>query len=262
MNVPDTGAQDMTEIQMKAPFDTEARGFTSLRRPDNLPDEIAHQIRQRILNGSLAHGQRLPTEHELATAFDVSRNVVREAIARLKLSGYVETRRGTGSFVAHGIGQRNFEIVTDELMEKDALEHVFQLRVEIESGAAALAAMYRTDAQLEALRVALAKVDESGGDLEKGTDSALDFHLAVGNATNNPYFIRLMAHLSHVLHDAVRTLRTGSTGTARIAEVENEHHAIFDAIAAGDAEAARTAMRRHLTNGIERHRARRPRKAT
>ena len=147
-------------------------------------------------------------------------------------------------------------------MEKDALEHVFQLRVEIESGAAALAAMYRTDAQLEALRVALAKVDESGGDLEKGTDSALDFHLAVGNATNNPYFIRLMAHLSHVLHDAVRTLRTGSTGTARIAEVENEHHAIFDAIAAGDAEAARTAMRRHLTNGIERHRARRPRKAT
>ena len=70
MNVPDTGAQDMTEIQMKAPFDTEARGFTSLRRPDNLPDEIAHQIRQRILNGSLAHGQRLPTEHELATAFD------------------------------------------------------------------------------------------------------------------------------------------------------------------------------------------------
>ena len=75
MNVPDTGAQDMTEIQMKAPFDTEARGFTSLRRPDNLPDEIAHQIRQRILNGSLAHGQRLPTEHELATAFDVSRNV-------------------------------------------------------------------------------------------------------------------------------------------------------------------------------------------
>ncbi|HBO77537.1 MAG TPA: FadR family transcriptional regulator, partial [Cupriavidus sp.] len=59
-------------------------------------------------------------------AFDVSRNVVREAIARLKLSGYVETRRGTGSFVAHGIGQRNFEIVTDELMEKDALEHVFQ----------------------------------------------------------------------------------------------------------------------------------------
>ncbi|MFJ4290730.1 FadR/GntR family transcriptional regulator [Cupriavidus sp. NPDC089707] len=243
---------------MKDHLDTEIRGFKSLRRPDNLPDEIAHQIRQRILDGTLAHGQRLPTEHELATAFDVSRNVVREAIARLKLSGYVETRRGTGSFVAQGIGQRNFEIVTDELLQKDALEHVFQLRVEIESGAAALAARFRTPQQLEALRMALVKVDAAGGDWEKGADTALDFHLAVGNATNNPYFVRLMAHLSHVLHDSVRTLRSTSTGTSRIAEIEKEHHAIFDAIAAGNADEARAAMRLHLTNGIERHRARGP----
>lgn len=232
---------------MKAQLGMEIRGFTSLRRPDNLPDEIAHQIRQRILDGTLAHGQQLPTENELATAFDVSRNVVREAIARLKLAGYVETRRGTGTFVAQGIGQRNFEIVTDELLHEDALEHVFQLRVEIESGAAALAARFRTPAQLEALRLALAKVDEAGADWEKGADTALDFHLAVGNATNNPYFIRLMAHLSHVLHDSVRTLRSTSTGTTRIAEVEQEHHAIFDAIAAGNADQARAAMRYHLT---------------
>ncbi|CAJ97261.1 Transcriptional regulator, GntR-family [Cupriavidus necator] len=247
---------------MKAQLGMEIRGFTSLRRPDNLPDEIAHQIRQRILDGTLAHGQQLPTENELATAFDVSRNVVREAIARLKLAGYVETRRGTGTFVAQGIGQRNFEIVTDELLHEDALEHVFQLRVEIESGAAALAARFRTPAQLEALRLALAKVDEAGADWEKGADTALDFHLAVGNATNNPYFIRLMAHLSHVLHDSVRTLRSTSTGTTRIAEVEQEHHAIFDAIAAGNADQARAAMRYHLTNGIERHKARAPGKTT
>lgn len=237
---------------------TAPRDFTRLSRPDNLPDDIAHQIRERILNGTLAMGQRLPTEHEMASAFDVSRNVVREAIARLKLAGYVETRRGTGSFVAQDIGHRHFEIVEGELLRGDALQHVYQLRVEIESGAAALAAQFRTDAQLETLRLALAKVDRAGDDLQQGVDTALDFHLAVSSATNNPYFIRLMAHLSRVIHDAVRTLRTTSTGTARIAEIEREHHAIFDAIAAHDADAARNAMRRHLVNGMERHLALRP----
>lgn len=237
---------------------TATRGFTRLRRPDNLPDDIAHQIRERILNGSLALGQRLPTEHEMASAFEVSRNVVREAIARLKLSGYVETRRGTGSFVAQDIGNRNFEIVTDELLQPDALDQVYQLRVEIESGAAALAAQFRTQAQLETLRTALVKVDQAGEDWQQGADSALDFHLAVSAATNNPYFIRLMAHLSRVLHDAVLTLRSTSTGTGRISEIEKEHHAVFDAIATGDADAARTAMRGHLVNGMERHLASRP----
>ena len=56
--------------------------FDSLGRPENLPDEIAQQLRARILNESLAPGQRLPTEQELGAQFGVSRNVVREAIAR------------------------------------------------------------------------------------------------------------------------------------------------------------------------------------
>ena len=56
-----------------------ASAFDSLGRPENLPDEIAQQLRARILNESLAPGQRLPTEQELGAQFGVSRNVVREA---------------------------------------------------------------------------------------------------------------------------------------------------------------------------------------
>ena len=51
--------------------------FDNLGRPENLPDEIAQQLRTRILNESLAPGQRLPTEQELGAQFGVSRNVVR-----------------------------------------------------------------------------------------------------------------------------------------------------------------------------------------
>ncbi|MCD0504258.1 FadR/GntR family transcriptional regulator [Bordetella petrii] len=240
---------------MARPKPTPDSPFESLRRPDNLPDEIAQQIRQKILSQAFEPGERLPTEQELSQSFGVSRNVVREAIARLKLSGYIETRRGVGSFVASGPGPNNFEILPSDLLRADALEQVYQLRVEIEAGAAALAAQQRTDAQLDKLRDALARVDEAGGDWRHGADRALDFHMAVCQATNNPYFVRLLSLFGRAIGDAVRTLRYGSTGTERMAQVEAEHHRIFDAIAARDSDAARAAMREHLSNGMQRRRA-------
>jgi len=229
--------------------------FGSLTRPDNLPDEIALQIRGKIVSKAFEPGQRLPTELELSQVFGVSRNVVREAIARLKLSGYIETRRGVGSFVATDAGQQHFALTPQELLRADALEQVYELRVEIEAGAAALAARHRTEAQLAALRDALAKVDASTDDWRVGADRAIDFHMAVGEATNNPYFVRLLGHFARVIGDAVRTLRYSSTGTDRMDQIEHEHHQIFDAIAAGDADAARQAMREHLEHGMERRKA-------
>jgi DNA-binding FadR family transcriptional regulator len=229
--------------------------FGSLARPDNLPDEIAQQIRQKILSQAFEPGQRLPTEFELSQSFGVSRNVVREAIARLKLSGYIETRRGVGSFVATEAGQRNFEILPQDLLRADALEQVYELRVEVEAGAAALAAQHRTDAQLAELRDALTRADASSDDWREGADTALDFHMAVGRATNNPYFVRLLSHFGRTIGDAVRTLRYGSTGTDRMAQIEREHHRIFDAVAARDSDAARQAMRLHLNNGMQRRQA-------
>jgi GntR family transcriptional regulator, transcriptional repressor for pyruvate dehydrogenase complex len=86
--------------------------FTTFDRPDNLPDAIAQQIWSKIISGAFEQGEKLPTEHELSEKFGVSRNVVREAIARLKLNGLIETRRGIGSFVAANIGEKKFEILT------------------------------------------------------------------------------------------------------------------------------------------------------
>ncbi|HEY7804500.1 MAG TPA: GntR family transcriptional regulator, partial [Orrella sp.] len=77
--------------------------FESFGKPDNLADEIAAQLRDRILKETLSPGQRLPTEQALGAQFGVSRNVVREAIARLKLTGLVETRHGVGTFVKHDL---------------------------------------------------------------------------------------------------------------------------------------------------------------
>lgn len=228
--------------------------FDSLGRPENLPDEIAQQLRARILNESLAPGQRLPTEQELGAQFGVSRNVVREAIARLKLTGLVETRHGVGTFVCSDIAMRPFEVSHDDLLDLAQLIQVHQLRVEIESGAAALAATHRTKQQLEMLQQALKRVDQDSADWQAAAHSAVDFHLAVAQAANNPYFVRIMGHLSHVIHNAVRTFRFRITGTPRIDEIGDEHLNIVDAIARQDSAAARLAMRTHLDNAMARYR--------
>lgn len=227
--------------------------FTAFERPNNLPDAIARQIRFKILSSEFQEGQKLPTELELAELFQVSRNVVREAIAQLKLNGLIETRRGVGTFVSKNVNARKFEVIADDLLDKGQLRQVYQLRIEIESGAAALAAQSRSAAQLKSLEKALRETDQAGGDWERGAEAALKFHMAVTQCSNNPYFIRLMEHLGYVLHNAVRTLRFSTTGTERIEHVEREHHAIFDAIRDRDAQRARGAMRDHLSNGMERY---------
>lgn len=228
--------------------------FDNLGRPENLPDEIAQQLRARILNESLAPGQRLPTEQELGAQFGVSRNVVREAIARLKLTGLVETRHGVGTFVCADLAMRPFEVSHDDLLELSQLIHVHQLRIEIESGAAALAATHRTNAQLDALKLALKRLEANSADWQVASHSAVDFHLAVAHCANNPYFVRIMGHLSHVIHDAVRTFRFRTIGTTRVEEIGDEHDQIVDAIARRDSAGARLAMRTHLENAMARYR--------
>ena len=228
--------------------------FDSLGRPENLPDEIAQQLRARILNESLAPGQRLPTEQELGAQFGVSRNVVREAIARLKLTGLVETRHGVGTFVCADLAMRPFEVSHDDLLELSQLIHVHQLRVEIESGAAALAATHRTNAQLESLKLSLKRLESNSSDWEVASHSAVDFHLAIAHCANNPYFVRIMGHLSHVIHNAVRTFRFRTVGTNRVEEIGDEHEQIVDAIARRDSAGARLAMRTHLENAMARYR--------
>jgi GntR family transcriptional repressor for pyruvate dehydrogenase complex len=225
--------------------------FHPFDRPENLADAVALQIRMRIVSGEFAPQQKLPTEMDLAARFKVSRNVVREAIARLKLNGLIDTRRGVGSFVAADIHAKRFEVMPADLLDENQLRQILELRVEIEEGAAALAAIHRTDEQLAMLRKTLSNVDGAAHDWELGASAAFRFHLAVAQCSNNQYFVQLMEHLSHSLHSAVRTLRYTASRRERVDEIEQEHHAIVAAIEAQDPQAARSAMRAHLTRAYD-----------
>ena len=69
-------------------------------------------LKEKIENGSVLAGSKLPTENELVTAYHVSRVTVRKALDALSQQGYLERRSGKGTFVAEKKLQRTLDGVT------------------------------------------------------------------------------------------------------------------------------------------------------
>lgn len=227
--------------------------FVALDRRPRLPDEIARRIAARVQDGHLAPGQRLPTEAALGRQFGVSRSVIREAIARLKVDGVVTTRQGLGAFVSDNPTGQTFRIDPETLRDSTGLYHVFELRTEVEAAAAALAALRATAAQRAGIAQARAALAEAIGRGDDGTEADLAFHLRIAEAANNPCLSDLMAFLAERLRASIEAARRHSRRHAGWTDrAQNEHEAIAAAIARGDGEAARAAMRAHLVNAAGR----------
>jgi len=236
---------------MPAPSRT-APTFELLARRELLPDEIARGLSEKIASGTLAPGDRLPTEAALAQSFGVSRNVVREAIARLKYAGLIETRQGLGAFVAAERAPRSFRIDPDRTMEGDDLRHIFELRLHVEMGAAALAARRRTRAQMARIRKALSAMGRAVATDGDGVVADTEFHHAVAEATNNRYYRDFMVFLAQRMRQSIAIARSNTAKLRVSPRVQNEHEAISVAIEAADAEAASEAVRTHLVNAAAR----------
>ena len=126
-----------------------------LNREPHLPALVASSISREIAQGRLKPGDRLPSEQALATTFGVSRNVVREAIAKLRSEGHVWSKQGLGAFVAESHNALVLTIDRDTLRESGAFIRLFELRRILEVEAAALAALRRSQDDLATMRSSL-----------------------------------------------------------------------------------------------------------
>jgi DNA-binding FadR family transcriptional regulator len=227
------------------------------RRPRTLALELVESLGDRIRDGRIAPGDKLPTEAAIMEEFGVSRTVVREAISKLQASGLVETRHGIGTFVV-GLGDgAAFRIAPEQMATLHDVIAVLELRIGLETEAAALAALRRTPENLAQMRSAL---DAFSTALAQGRDAVgpdFQFHLEVARATQNPHFAELMGTLGAMI---IPRARLGAEAGAQEAQrsylqrANAEHENIYDAIASQDVEAARAAMRTHLANSRERRR--------
>lgn len=221
--------------------------------PQRLSDRLADDLRRQIEAGSVQPGQRLPTEAALAAQYAVSRTVVREAVSRLRSSGLLVARQGSGMYVAAQDAARPLDFDSRVLADLAAVIDVVEVRRALESEVAALAATRATAPQRRAIQAALAKADASIASGSATVDEDLAFHQAVAEAAGNPQFPRLLKHLEQYLRDAMAVTRRNESQRAEyIAQVRQEHQAIADAIQARDAEAARAAAARHMHQAARR----------
>jgi GntR family transcriptional regulator, transcriptional repressor for pyruvate dehydrogenase complex len=227
-------------------------------RRSSLTVEVADDIKRKILEGRLAAGTQIPTEGTLCDEYEVSRTVIREAIARLRSEGLLNSRQGIGVFVSGAQQKRRFEIDWDSVRSLPEEIALFELTEAIGVEAAGLCALRRTGADLKVLRQWLKRTDLRHRNLK---DTRLhydfEFYLAIVKATHNPRYYELLLSLRPMITPRVSLKDLAGEGPdADFSQrMQDEHGAIITAIEAGDAKCAREAMRRHLDGSLVRMRA-------
>lgn len=225
------------------------------RKSRTLALDLVDALSARIRAGQWGVGDKLPTEAAIMEEFGVSRTVVREALSKLQAGGWVQTRHGIGTFVV-GAGEAGvFRIASEQVATLRDVIAVLELRIGVEAEAAALAAVRREQTHLQAMHEAQAAFARA---IEDGTDAvAADraLHMEIARASQNPHFLDLMQHLGDMLIPRSRVNSARLAGQGRreyLLRVLAEHDSVIVAIANRDPEAARAAMRTHLSNSRER----------
>jgi len=233
---------------------------TSIRGPKpKLSAKVITALRAQLASGEIGPGKKLPTEQRLTQKFGVSRTVIREAIAALAADGLVQARQGAGVF-AIGTASSTLGAMAAEMGNKISIAiNVLEVRMGIEIESAGLAAKRRNPSQDAAIHEAFYEFERllSYGLATGKTDFA--FHRAIAVATNNPFYVEVLDALGSrtIPCDTTSPWGTDSVLTRDYQTgLQVEHAKILKAISASDADAARDAMRTHLSNSQERYRAR------
>jgi GntR family transcriptional repressor for pyruvate dehydrogenase complex len=228
-----------------------AGALTDPPRSTLLADVVHDRIRRAIVEGEFGENERLPGENALAARFEVSRPVVRAALARLREEGLIVSRQGSGSFVSTQVSPKTLAFQPLETIAD--LQRCYEFRLTIEPAAAALAAARRSAEDLAAIGTQLQMMRDATERRSHREDADFAFHLSITEAANNQYFETSMRALKDHIAVGMKfhglSLRTVRGGLDHVLE---EHTAIFEAIRDGKAEEARAAMLAHVGGSRDR----------
>ncbi len=211
--------------------------------------QVADQLRDLILDGSLGSGDRLPAESELAEIFGVSRSTVREALRALASRDLVNTTRGTtgGTFIS----RMRFDQVSDYLetslglmsgADDVSLANLLEARELLEVPAAGLAALRHEQHHIDEMRVMVERENQARGRGRKFRDHR-NFHGLVVEASSNRLLGVMAEPVFRVLQARAVPNGLGATFWTSVTE---DHIEILLRIEAGDSVGASSSMKEHL----------------
>ncbi len=217
-----------------------------------LYQQVADDIEGAILSGTYPSDTKLPSEKKLAKEYGVSRNVVREALKRLKERGLVFIRTGSGTYIS----QPTTKPVSDGLhrllvysSNSISVAHFYEIRRMIEPDVASLAALHATEEDLEAIKAAYHRMEKNQANRQAWTEADLEFHLAIAGATRNPLIPSILNPLNEPL---MKVIQAGLEEPSGAEAGLRAHRRIIAAIEAGKPGEARQAMLDHLKDSEQR----------
>lgn len=232
-----------------------------------LRQDAADEIRRYVLDSKLQPGDRLPSERELCAQLGLSRTSVREALRLLEQEGLVEVRQGRPPVV------RPFDlmpviqpVVYRLASERHLLRDLLEVRAPLEVLAARAAATQRSENDLAEMREILERMRS---ELDQGMDPVEEdvlFHDVLYRAAQNTVllaFSRAVKDLLRAVREAARhaparagTPTESQSAIERLVEQSwQQHTAIYEAVAAGDAAAAGKVMQQHMDSVRRQQRA-------
>ncbi|QYB07110.1 GntR family transcriptional regulator [Rhodococcus sp. USK10] len=216
---------------------------TEIRTTPRVPkasDILANLLKTRILGEGLGPGDRLPSEAELIGEYQFSRGTVREALRMLEADGIVVVRRGPRGGIEVSSPDatqvtRSFALLF--AFDGTPVSDIMDFRLVVEPGAAAMAAASATPEQKQQL---LSAAEHPGTD---AVPHSVDFHRALGLATNNRFMGTILTAVYEVLEWQTKTQKLS---TKERWETDAAHRAIAESIEQDNAERAAHQMSVHL----------------
>lgn len=214
-----------------------------------MSDEVQGQIRELILTRRLAPGDPLPTESELMSLFEVSRNSVREALKALQAVNIVDIRHGFGTYV----GSLSLDSFVDGMVFRAAVRHrrgeaslaeLLEVREALEAGLIGSVAGDIPEDDLARLRELVATMEREAaeaGRISAETDRA--FHLALYRSLGNHLLSEVLDAFWAAFHRVREDLREERQDAGVTCA---RHQKIVAALETGDTARAVTAMRDHF----------------
>lgn len=203
---------------------------------------IASALRREIIEGVYAYRDRLPPERVLAQRFGAARGTVRAALKHLEETRILAREPGRGAFVRYRSPPTG-----DDIAERTSPLELIDVRMAVEPDMARLAVRHANAQDLKRMREALERVEDCNSDAEVFSRADEAYHLCLAECTRNPLMLWLYRHINEVRHHTQWNIRKDKILTPEAIEGYNrQHHDLYNAIVARDADTAAQILIDHL----------------
>lgn len=225
-------------------------GFKAVKK-QNVVDVVYEQIKNNISNDTWVPGEKMPSEPQLASMFQVSRVSIRSAVQKLRDLGVVVTYQGKGTFIAENLNKdillQDFSKPIMHLSENEFFD-MLTFRKTVEFKCIELAVQNSTDEDLIKIENALSRMWLFTHDFKKYSAADYEFHMAIVAASKNSVFVKAMMLMKETylfyLEEINRVF-----GISK--ESVDAHRDVYIAIQSGDSKKAIAILDDAMGNNVD-----------